>query len=268
MNTSILESVAQELKKKNRCALCTVVKKHGSAPRSVGTKMLVKYDGSTVGTIGGGAPEHKIIALAQELMPKGKGKVVDFSFDSSGQDGMICGGTMSVFVDIITPTPRLLLIGGGHIAQTVAEFALKCEFDVTVYDEKESHANSERHPNVKVLHHPFSEIENHVQFGNDLFIVIGTSDHEEDEQVLRLVVEKDYAYLGMVASRAKAVIIKKKMADDGYSLEKLDAIFAPIGLDIGSETVPEIAISIMSELIAINHAASGGIMSQKKKQQK
>src|SRR5271156_5652862 len=131
-----------------RGALATIVHTNGSIPSYESSRMLVRDDGSIAGTIGGGCVEAEVWAAAKEVMHKEAPRKMVFNLnnEASYDNGLICGGTVEVFVEPILPTPTVILFGGGHVATAVAKAAHAVGFGVCVVDDREAFANLERFP--------------------------------------------------------------------------------------------------------------------------
>lgn len=148
------------------------------------------------------------------------------------------------------PESRLIILGGGHIARPLCEFSAKCGFSVTVVDDRPSFANRQRFPEAKaVVCESFDRCFPLLNINKAAFVVVITRGHRHDLDCLRQVLTYDTAYTGMIGSKRRVRAAMEQLLGEGYPKDKLDAVRAPIGLDIGAETPEEISISILSELI-------------------
>ena len=162
-----------------------------------------------------------------------------------------CGGTVKIFMDIVKPDPRLIVIGSGHIAKPLAEFAYRTGFEVVVVDDAET-ATRERFPTAKEIHAgPFEEELTRVDVKPSDFVAVVHGETGYELCALRVMLQRRPAYIGLLGSRNKAAWHKKQLIDEGFSREEVKAIHAPIGLDIGAETPEEIAVSILAEIIKV-----------------
>ena len=146
---------------------------------------------------------------------------------------------------------RLIIVGGGHIGQRVADLAVDVDFDVWVVDDREEFCNQERFPRAKRL--IVGEIDtalSGLDVDVDTYCVVVTRGHNHDEEALYHLAETPACYVGMIGSRRKIKLIFDDLLAEGISREALERVHAPLGFDIGSQTVPEIAVSIVAELIA------------------
>lgn len=129
-----------------KCALATIIDVRGSIPSHQNAKMLIRQDGSFVGTIGGGCVEAEVWDAAREAMETERSRKLSFSLghDASYENGLICGGQLEIYVEPVLPQPRLLLFGGGHVSKSIAQVATLAGFSTTVVDDREAFANPER----------------------------------------------------------------------------------------------------------------------------
>lgn len=160
------------------------------------------------------------------------------------------------FLEHIYPRPQLVIVGGGHIGKALAHIGSLLSFEVSVIDDRQEFANKDHIPDADhlVVDKTGSALQE-MEIGPDTYIVIVTRGHEHDGEALKACIKSDAAYIGMIGSKNKVGIIKKQFLDEGWaSTDQWSAIYAPIGLDIGSKTVQEIAISIAAQLVEVrNH---------------
>lgn len=266
MNT-IYEAVAEAVRGRETVALATIVQTRGSTPRQVGTKMLIRGDGTIVGTVGGGALEAAIIEAAQEALRQGKPRLVHYGLraDQHEQDLGVCGGDLDVFIDVVAPQATLLLIGAGHVAVPLAEMARMLRFRTIVFDDRAEYANRDRFPQAdEVLVEEFEPGLRSLDITPNTWIIIATRSHESDAAALRAVVESPAAYIGLLGSRRKVSLIFKALREEGVREERLARVYAPVGLDLGAETPEEIALSIMAEILMVRRGGKGQPLSARK----
>jgi len=168
------------------------------------------------------------------------------------------GGSVQALVEPVIPSPRLLIAGGGHIGQALAAQAVLVGFEVTVIDDRPEFADPGRFPaGVRTHCGDIAEALAGCDVDDDTYVVIATRGHQHDADALRACLHRPVAYLGMIGSRRKVALIRQSSIDAGLaSQEEFDAVHAPIGFDIGAETVPEIATSILAQLIAVRRKGS------------
>ncbi|MCH8015149.1 MAG: XdhC family protein [Acidobacteriota bacterium] len=261
----IFEEIVRLRREGGKAALATVVKWLGSTPRRDNAKMLILEDGSTMGSIGGGSTEAEVVEEARRVLETEKASLTKFTLtqEEAARDGLICGGTVEVFVEPILPDPSLLLMGGGHLAQAIAEAAQRVSFKVSVVDDRASFANRERFPGVEeTIVASFEESLDSIDVTENTFILIVTRGHGYDQVVLEKAIQSPARYVGLVGSRRKIRIILKNLLDKGIPPKTFSNLYAPIGLEIGSETPQEIAVSVIAELISLRK----GVHQRSKKQ--
>jgi xanthine dehydrogenase accessory factor len=154
----------------------------------------------------------------------------------------------------ILPRITLLIVGGGHVAQAVARLATEVDFDIWVLDDRERYVNRERFPTAQRILigeiGPTLKELVHTSITSATYGIIVTRGHAHDEEALYHLAPTNAGYVGMIGSKRKIKLIYEDLLARGTSEETLARVHAPLGFDIGSQTVPEIAVSIVAELIA------------------
>lgn len=152
---------------------------------------------------------------------------------------------------------RLLIVGGGHVGQAVGNLAADLDFDVWVVDDRAEYVDRARFPLAqRLVHGDVGATLAQLEITPDTYALIVTRGHNHDEEALYHLVDRGARYVGMIGSRRKIRLIFDDLEAQGISPESLSKVFAPVGIDIGSQTVPEIAVSILAELVA--HRNCGG----------
>ncbi|MBW8713646.1 MAG: XdhC family protein [Acidobacteria bacterium] len=243
----------------------TVVRSQGSTPQRAGAKMLVWADGRTLGTIGGGCYENDAFWKARESLSSGRPQLLHYELndDFAQENGLICGGRMDVHIDPLTPSPRLFIIGAGHVGHHLARIAGDVGFRIHVVDDREKFANAERFPGAEVVVQSIPEWLHRSDIPASAYVVVVTRGHQHDLDAMRALAARDLKYLGLIGSRAKVARIYDALLAEGMPAECLQRVHAPIGLDIGAVTPAEIAISILAELIAVTRGVDTASMSMK-----
>jgi xanthine dehydrogenase accessory factor len=243
-----------------KCALATIVQVRGSIPSFESAKLLVREDGSMVGTIGGGCVEAEVWNAAREVIASGKPRHMSFSLgqDAAYDNGLICGGQLDVFVECISPQPAAMIFGGGHISKSLAKVLDLAGFRVSVMDNRESYANRERFPEAAEIHaEEYEELYPRLTVTESTFIVIVTRGHRDDMRVLKWAVTTPSKYIAMIGSKRKVIAVIKELEKDGLSTDCFDRIYAPMGFEIGAISPEEIAISVGAEMIAMRRNPDG-----------
>jgi xanthine dehydrogenase accessory factor len=346
---NIYSEIVNALEKKHTVALATLITRVGSAPRAVGAKYLVKEDGTSSGSIGGGCVEAEVWQEAQKVMEKAEGGILHFELTSEqlAEGGLICGGNIDIFLEplreellniyqevsriiqkggsailatlvsvdgdfpkgkdskilmkdsgekvgslsggvelekrilsegqvalkekkpkvmvlshedrkmeiLLEPVfsePTIYIFGAGHVSEQIAPLAKKVHFKVVVIDDREMFANQKRFPEAdEVIVSEFEKCFDQLNIDNSSYIVIVTRGHLYDGFVLEQAVKTNACYIGMIGSKKKIKTLYQNLMKRGISKETLNRVYAPIGLDINSETPEEIAVSIVAELIKV-----------------
>jgi len=243
----------QRIIRDNECAaLATLISVSGSTPRDQGAKMLIRQDGSILGTVGGSLLEGKVIEEARNVIKDGKAKILDFDLTGKDQEGMICGGLAKVYIEPIVPIPTLFIFGGGHISFYLARIGKMVGFQVVVIDDRKEYSNPVRFPEAdETIACDYADVFSRLKIDGLSYIVIVTRGHAYDQTVLEWAITKDTPYIGMIGSRTKIKRIYDNLMAKGISEDTLKKVYAPIGLDIHSETPEEIAVSIIAEIIKV-----------------
>ncbi len=354
---SVFRAAVDELEQDRPMVVATVVRTSGSTPQKPGAKLLVREDGSGVGTLGGGCVEGDIWFAAQELLKRGgDAELRDYELneDLAAEDGLVCGGTMYFLIDPIresrpyeefaaqavdaysggppmaivnvtrapdasplkvgakmlvrengdrqgslgdevveqiavararelmamgkndililpsgvecyieayTTPPTLVLVGGGHVSKAIAPVAKSVGFRIFVFDDRVQFSNPERFPEADITHvgdyrHGFDDM----PINPNSFVVVATRGHQFDDAALAGALRTPASYVGLLGSKRKTILIFEELIRAGFSVDELRRVNAPIGLDIGGRTPEEIALSIMSEIVAFRLGGSGGSM--------
>src|SRR5260370_14142419 len=175
--------------------------------------------------------------------------------EASYGNGLICGGTLEVFVEPILPQPTLYLFGGGHVSMAVAKAATAAGFGVGVADDRETFANNERFPMAHEIYTSYEDAFRKIHPNAASYLVIVKRGHKEDMRVLAWAVRTEARYVGMIGSKRKVISVYKALENDGYKPEEFERVYAPMGLEIGSLSPEEIAVSIAAELVAVRRNA-------------
>jgi xanthine dehydrogenase accessory factor len=249
----IYEEIVRLRRAGRRGAVATIVNVRGSIPSFKTAKMLVRDDGSIAGTIGGGCVEAEVWQAAREVMESEKPRTLTFDLnqDPRYDTGLVCGGTLEIFIEPVLPPAELYIFGAGHVAASLYKVARIAGFDITVVDDREVYASRERFPEAQeVIAEDFDKVTSRLQPSESSYIVIVTRGHRDDMRVLRWAVQTTARYIGMIGSKRKTITIFKELQKEGLAAELFDRVHAPVGLDIGAITPEEIAVAITAELIA------------------
>jgi xanthine dehydrogenase accessory factor len=231
----------------------TVVDAVGSAPQDQGAKMLVTAQGRYEGTVGGGRIEHKAILEAQRLLradaPSRATQYVDWNLKRDV--GMTCGGSLKLFFEAFNVEAwRIVIFGAGHVANALTRLLVELDCRITCYDTREEWlARLPESPRLTpVLSEDLAGEVKHLP--DHAFVILMTMGHTTDGPILAEILRtREFPYLGVIGSDAKAMRLKKDMREAGLPPEKEGAFLCPIGLPIGTNHPTEIAVSIVAQLI-------------------
>jgi len=255
----IYQELVRLISKGERAVLATVISSRGSAPRKAGAKMLIKGDGTFIGTVGGGSSEHQIRDKAIEAIKSGEPQIIHLDLSGKEKEAvMICGGQMDIFLEPILPSETLYLCGAGHIAQSTALMSKMLGFRVVMIDPRSEYNNTGRFPNVdSLIIEDYAIALPKLDINEHSYIIICTHGHIFDEQCLHFAIGTKAKYIGMIGSEKKVKEVKERLLQKGVSQQRLGQIHAPIGLEISAETPQEIAISILAEIIKVKRSREG-----------
>ena len=224
-------------------ALATLLRRNGHDLEASG-KLLVETDGAVHGEIGARAAQ--VTAAALESLQRGTPRTV--ALDDEHE----------VLVEPVLAKPRLVVAGGGHVGLALAKMAATLEYEVTVIDDRPEFSERERFgPGVDVIRMDMAEALRTMPIGWNTFVVIASRGHKLDAACLREAVKREARYVGLLGSKRKTVLIAEMLRDEGVSEERIRAVHAPIGLDLGGRTPSEIALSVLAEISMERHGGTG-----------
>jgi xanthine dehydrogenase accessory factor len=250
----VLEAVLRAEETGAPAALVTVIATEGSTPQKAGAKMVVYPDGSLVGTIGGGCVEAEMALRARQVIEARRPQLAEYDLtpDQAGEDGLVCGGRMRVFIEPIEGTPTLCLFGAGHVAQPLARMAGEAGFRVEVADDRLKFANAQRFPRAdRIVVDGFTAAASQMTLGPNAYAVVVTRGHGGDAEALQAVLARGARFVGLLGSRPKLVHVVSALEERGVPREQLARIRCPLGVEIGAVTPEEIAVSVLAEMIAV-----------------
>jgi xanthine dehydrogenase accessory factor len=253
----IYDEIVRLRKLGQKCALATIVQVNGSIPSYESAKLLVREDGSMIGTVGGGCVEAEVWNAAREVIETEKPRHLTFSLgeDAAYDNGLICGGQLNIFVEPVVPQPRAFIFGGGHVSKSLSKVANLAGFSTTIVDDREAFANAERFPEAEETYaEEYESVFPKLPITSTSYLIIVTRGHRDDMRVLRWAVATPAKYIAMIGSKRKTISVVRELEKEGFPREDFEKIFAPMGLEIGAESPEEIAISVVAEMIAVRRA--------------
>jgi xanthine dehydrogenase accessory factor len=236
--------------------LATVVATRRSVPRRAGTKMLVFADGATAGTVGGGEMESRVIAEAQAALRSGRTKLLDYKLLAPDRgDPGVCGGEVQIYLEPHMPPHTVFVVGAGHVGRAVVDLARWLGYTKVVTDDRAGRLTAEEMPNADecitgsvedaLRAHPVTA---------DTSVIVVSRNVAIDVAAIPLLLETPARYIGVMGSERRWATTRQQLIDAGVAESALDRIHAPIGVEIGAETLEEIAVSILSEVIGVVRA--------------
>jgi xanthine dehydrogenase accessory factor len=255
----VYDEIVRLRKLGQKSALATIVQVNGSIPSYESAKLLVREDGSMMGTIGGGCVEAEVWTAAREVIETEKPRHLTFSLgqDAAYDNGLICGGQLNIFVEPVVPQPRAFIFGGGHVSKSISKVANLAGFSTSIIDDREAFANRERFPEAEETYaDEYESVFPKLSVTSSTYLIIVTRGHRDDMRVLRWAITTPARYIAMIGSKRKTISVIRELEKEGFSRELFEKIFAPMGLEIGAESPEEIAISVVAEMIAIRRSPS------------
>ncbi|CAN5209940.1 XdhC family protein [soil metagenome] len=225
-------------------ALASLLLRSGHAVEPGGW-IFVEPDGRVHGSLGDGALDERATAVAREALREGGARVVPLD---EGHE---------LLVEPVVSKPRLVVIGGGHVGHALARQGALLDYEVTVVDDRAEFAQRERFPGAQeVMRADMVEALRTMPIGWNTFIVIATRGHKLDAQCLRAAIATSARYVGLLGSRRKTILIERMLRDEGVAEERLRAVRAPVGLDLGGRTPAEIALAVLAEITQERHGGT------------
>ncbi len=239
--------------------LATVVAYKSPQSAKPGSKAIIKSDGEMIGWIGGGCVQPIVLREAKQALQSGKPKLLTISPDEPRDDWkgvgsyrMTCegGGSLEIYLEPMLPKPQLLIVGRSPVAQTVCHLGHLLDFKVTVADPE---LKSEHFPDANLLLTDLNLVRSHIN--ENSFVVVATMGNGDEEGLLAVIGTRP-RYLGLVASEKKSQALFEYARETGASDEDIAVFTNPAGMELGSETLPEIALSVAAEIVRVRRGSS------------
>ena len=257
-NASLLRELNAAIASDRPVVLATIVATRRSVPRRAGTKMLIYADGNTAGTVGGGQMEAKVISEALEAIDDDRSRLVEYELVNPQEgDPGICGGELTLYLEPYMPPHTVYVIGCGHVGRTVIDLAHWLGYRTVAVDDRPDLVSVEAMPNADsrfagtisdaIAKHPITE---------NTSVIVVTRSPEVDVRILPELLKTPARYFGVMGSRTRWRSTMDQLVASGVSTDDLDRIHVPIGIELNAETLEEIAVSILSEVIRENRSES------------
>jgi xanthine dehydrogenase accessory factor len=253
MSDSFYSRAAELASQRKPFAIATVVRVQGSSSAQRGSKALIDSQGNIItGWVGGGCAQSAVRSEALRCIRSQRPELITLDLqDEILGVGMPCGGMMDVYIEPVLPQPELIIAGHGRIAETLARLGHLMNFTVTVHDPS---ATRENFPEVqRIVDKDFAISE--IAFGPSTYVVIATL-HKNDHLWLQRALEGEAAYVALIASAHRSRLVLDYLLTEGIPAEKVDRVWAPAGLDLGAAGPEEIALSIMSQIVALRRGGN------------
>ena len=213
MDKDILKFVNDEVESGNKVSFTILTDSDGSSPGKAGAMMAISENGKTIGTVGGGSLENRIMIEAKKAIIEEKDVEFEYSLGEKGDLGMLCGGNVKGYTKIFYPQNKLIIVGAGHVGKAVYEIATSLDFEIMVLDDREEYANKDNFPSAKIIVGDYAKILEDIQTDKTTAIVIVTRGHAYDKVAVEKLINKESFYIGMIGSKNKVLNTLKKMKD-------------------------------------------------------
>ena len=243
----VLETCAAKLRAGVRCGLATVVTRHGSTPSTPGQKLVLADDGSAVGTVGGGAVEREVLEALGEILGQPLERHELRTFKLGPELGMCCGGRVEVLLESLSARTPVFVVGGGHVGSALAPLLATLSFAVTLVDARAEYADDRQLEGVTVVCGDFDDVGKNADVAGVCLTM--SHDHALDQDVIEWAIQRGFAFVGGVGSRAKAERTRQRLEHKGFPEPDRARVRMPVGLDIGARLPAEIALAIAAELV-------------------
>ena len=254
---TILARISEEIKSNKKVAMAIVTNVEGATPATIGATMGIFEDRSIIGSVGGGETEAMVIEKAMQCMEDGKSGSFVFDTFEKAQDASImskCGAKTHVFIRVYNQKPKLLLVGGGHVAHELYKFGKTLDFSVTIFEDRKDFCTKERFPEAdELICGNVSESLQNYNIDENCYVIMVSRGHKQDQDALKAVVTSDAKYIGMIGSKHKVKEIFDNLRKEGISERLLSKVYSPIGLAIGGRKIQEIALGIMAEVVLVKN---------------
>ena len=256
----VLRELSDAVQNGQPVVLATIVATNRSVPRHAGTKMLVFQDGRLTGTVGGGEMESRVIEEARAAFGSRRPKLLDYALlDPARGDPGVCGGEVQIYLEPYMPAHTILVVGGGHVGRAIVDLADWLGYRTVVIDDRPERMTEAEMPNAgQRLVGSITDVLGDLAVTEDTSVAIVTRSVDKDAEAIPLLLDTPARYIGVMGSERRWREVQSKLAEAGLDPTRLERVHAPIGLDINAETLEEIAVSILSEIIRLRGASSEG----------
>jgi xanthine dehydrogenase accessory factor len=260
VDARIRDEVGRALEGGEPALVATVIAAPEGVGECVGAKLLVRPDGTTLGTLGVEALDAAVREGATEAFRRHRVHTRYISPEGEETTRREAEGeSYQVMIEVHERPCSLIIAGGGHVGKALSEIAALCGFRVTIVDDRPEYADPERFPEAdRVIRGRFDEVLADYPLDATTYVVAVTRGHKHDEASLRGVIGRGAAYVGMIGSRRRAAAVLQHLLEEGLDADAVAQVRTPIGLDIGAESPEEIAVAVMAEIILVRRGGGTG----------
>ena len=252
-NFAAFERILKVREERRGCVLATLLNISSPSGAEKG-KMLVCDQGFKWGSLGLGEADCQVVEKVDAVLAKDGGQILKVDLEPGQADNLGFSDCLQVevFMEPFNPFPTLYIFGGGHVGGQICKLAKNVGFQVVVVDDRPMFANSERHPAAdRCVVEEMDKVFQQLELDEQSYIVAVTRGHQHDQVVIEQALHKPVRYIGMLGSERKKMMMWRNLEKGGIKREQLDAVYAPIGFNIGADTPEEIAVSVVGELIKV-----------------
>lgn len=261
--TEIYTKVAELLKANRAFVIATITDVKGSVPGKIGFKILVQSDGSTTGTVGGGAIEKQVIEESLDRLTHAESGTSNYILSENTKDTkeakvipMSCSGSLTVFYETHGENPIVYVFGGGHVGQALLYYLKPMAYHTILIDNREEFANSNRNPDSNEIYcKDYEKFANEFEPVANSYVVILTHGHKYDEKIVNIICKRklNLPYIGIIASKSKSAGLQKRLKENHGEGLDISMIHSPVGLHIGGNSAAEIALAIAAEMQSVRY---------------
>lgn len=275
MTARVLGWVLEQLQHNSSVVLASVVATKGSVPGKSGARLAMRKDNTWIGTVGGAGLEKRILSRCEELLTQSTttSEVVTFGLNKGAKGyevqplDSLCGGQVTIALELMMPMPHILLMGGGHCSEAISKLLPLTGWNYSVQDTREAFAHSGLYPDAVELHAmgvvDFFENETHERLSRFSDILLLGHDYQEDLERLKMILHtaqsskssldgNEFPRIGAIGSRSKWQTFASACIDDGIEQAYLSDVRCPIGLNVGADSPEEIAIAVLAEILSLH----------------
>jgi xanthine dehydrogenase accessory factor len=278
MTARVLGWVLEQLQHNSSVILASVVATKGSVPGKSGARLAMRRDGLWVGTVGGAGLERRILNRCEEMLTQSlqTSEVITFGLNKGAKGyevqplDSLCGGQVTIAMELMIPMPHILLMGGGHCSEAISKLLPSTGWNYSVQDTREEFAHPELYPDALELHaksvDEFFQNETIETLSRFSDILLLGHDYQEDLDRLKMILHiaqsnkssldgNGFPRVGAIGSRSKWQTFASACIEDGVEETYLSDVRCPIGLNIGADSPEEIAIAVLAEILSLHKDA-------------